>query len=237
MRSGKLWFKPSFIHAAAAAALALAAGARADGAREDGEETPRDRAVAAARSRLGERFRGDCSAFVIAAWRGAGIVPLLGGGRSRSESLSRGSRRVELPRPGDLAFFHDTYDRNHDGRANDRFTHVALVEEVDGERVTLLHRGARGIERIHMDLVHPSDPDENDPVRVLRRRDAPGTRVLAGELFAGYGAVAGADSATPEVARTGPPGSRRPRPARAPPRPAGSPGAPRGAPPEPRPEG
>lgn len=224
--------------AAAAAALALAAGARADGAREDGEETPRDRAVAAARSRLGERFRGDCSAFVIAAWRTAGIVPPLGGGRSRSESLARGSRRVDAPRPGDLAFFHHTYDRNHDGRANDRFTHVALVEEVDGERVTLLHRGARGIERIHMDLVHPSDPDENDPVRVLRRRDAPGTRVLAGELFAGYGAVAGADGTTPEAARTGgPSGSRRPRPARAPARPAGPPAEPRGSPPEPRSEG
>ncbi len=186
------------------------------------EEAPRDRAVAAARHAVGRPFRGDCSAFVISAWRSAGIVPPLGRGRSRSESLHAASVAVARPRPGDLAFFHHTYDRNRAGRADDPFTHVALVEAVDGERVTLLHRGSRGIERIRMDLAHPSDPDENDPVRKRRRRDARGTRVLAGELFAGYGAVPGADGATRAEARTGPAGSRPPRPARLPASPAGS---------------
>ncbi|HET8540771.1 MAG TPA: CHAP domain-containing protein [Anaeromyxobacter sp.] len=173
---------------AVAAALALVPPARAGGS-----EGLRGRAVANARRHLGQRFPGDCSGFVIAAWRSAGVAPLLGAGRSRSESLQRGSRRVARPRPGDLAFFHHTYDRNRDGRANDRFTHVALVEAVDGDRVTLLHRGAARVERIRMDLVRPSDPAVNDPVRKLGRRDAPGTRSLAGELFAGFGAVAGVD--------------------------------------------
>jgi hypothetical protein len=183
--------------------------------------------VAAARRTLGRPFRGDCSAFVISAWRSAGIAPPLGRGRSRSESLHRGNVEVDRPRPGDLAFFHHTYDRNRDGRANDPFSHVALVEDVEGERVTLLHRGVRGIERIRMDLAHPSDPDLNDAVRKLRRRDAPGTRVLAGELFAGWGRVPGADGATRAEARTGRARSRPSRPERAPASPPG-PQPPRG---------
>ena len=36
----------------------------------------------------------------------------------------------KVPRPGDLAFFDDTYDANHDGRTNDPLTHVAVVLSV-----------------------------------------------------------------------------------------------------------
>jgi hypothetical protein len=178
------------VRRSACAALALAAAlslpARAGSAEPD---APRERAVAAAERALGRPFRGDCSAFVISAWRSAGIVPPLGSGRSRSESLRRGSVEVAQPRPGDLAFFHHTYDRNRDGRVNDLFSHVALVEVVDGDAVTLLHRGARGVERVRMDLARPSDPALNDPVRVLRRGERRKVRTLAGELFAGFGAL------------------------------------------------
>jgi len=175
-----------------ALALALLQGGAALAAPPaDGGGGPRARAVAFARRHLGERWREDCSGFVLSALRDAGVRPRLGPGRSRSESLRRASRPVEIPRPGDLAFFHHTYDRNRDGRANDPYTHVALVEAVDGERVTLLHRGSRGIERVRMDLRRPSDPAANDPVRARRRRDPRGLRVLSGELFAGYGALAG----------------------------------------------
>ncbi len=40
-----------------------------------------------------------------------------------------------------------------------------------------------------MDLARPSDPAVNDPVRLLRSGEPAATRVLAGELFAGFGAV------------------------------------------------
>lgn len=150
----------------------------------------RERMVAAARRLVGRPFRGDCSGFVLSIVRGAGIRPALPAARSRSESLWFATRTVEVPRPGDLAFFHDTYDRNRDGLANDPYTHVALVERVEGNAVTLLHRGIHGIERLRMDLAHPSDPDANDAVRVARASDPPGTRILAGELFAGFGEVA-----------------------------------------------
>lgn len=149
-----------------------------------------ERIVAAAQHLLGRPFRGDCSGFVLSLLREAGVRPALPPARSRSESLFRGGEPVAAPRPGHLAFFHDTYDRNRDGRRNDRFTHVALVEKVEGELVTLLHRGLHGIERLRMDLARPRDPSANDRVRIPRKADPPGTPLLAGELFAGFGAVA-----------------------------------------------
>lgn len=181
---------------AGALVLALLAGGPALAARRaddggDGADAPRQRALAFAHRKLGRRFAGDCSGFVLAALREAGIRPALGRARSRSESLHRASRAVKRPRPGDLAFFHHTYDRNRDGRANDPYSHVALVETVHGDAVTLLHRGARGIERVRMNLRRPSDPGANDPVRWRRKRDPRRLRVLSGELFAGYGSLPG----------------------------------------------
>jgi hypothetical protein len=155
----------------------------------EGGEAARASIVAAARRQLGDRFQGDCSGFVLSLLRTAGVGIALRPARSRSEALYLASRRVTAPRPGDLAFFHDTYDRDRDGRADDPYTHVAVVESVSGDRVLLLHRSSRGIERVRMDLARPSDRARNDPVRQLRRRDPRSLRVLAGELFAGYGAV------------------------------------------------
>jgi peptidoglycan DL-endopeptidase CwlO len=152
----------------------------------------REQILAEARRRLGGRPRLDCSGYVLSAYRAAGVTVRLGPARSRSEALFHASRAVDLPRPGDLAFFHDTHDRNRDGRRGDRFTHVALVEAVDGSEVTLLHRGRR-VQRIRMDLDRPSDPERNDQVRIRRPRDGKGTRYLAGELFAAFGALLDGD--------------------------------------------
>jgi hypothetical protein len=168
-------------------ALVLLTGPAPAGAA--GTEATRARVVSAARGQLGRPFRGDCSGFVLSVLRGAGVEVFLRPARSRSESLFVASRRVRVPRPGDLAFFHHTYDRDRDGRADDPYTHVALVEAVEGRTVLLLHRSSRGIERVRMDVSRPSDRRANDPVRHPRRDDPPGTRRLAGELFAGYGAV------------------------------------------------
>lgn len=176
-----------------AAALALLVGASALApAAAAGEDGPRPRALSAARRQLGRPYAGDCSAFVLDVWRAAGLrLPALRLARSRSESLRRASREVDAPRPGDLAFFHHTYDRNRDGLPNDWYTHVALVEAVDGSGVLLLHRGSRGVERLRMDLSRPSDPAANDPVRARRKGEPPALRVLTGELFAGFGALPG----------------------------------------------
>lgn len=174
--------------AAGLAAAALLLAAAAPPARDAGEGE-RARMVAAARRHVGRAFAGDCSSFLLALLAEAGVRVALAPARSRSESLYLASLRVSAARPGDLAFFHDTYDRNRDGRPNDAYTHVALVEAVAGSAVVLVHRGARGIERVRMDLSRPDDPAANDPVRSARPADPAGTPRLAGELFAGFGAL------------------------------------------------
>jgi hypothetical protein len=147
----------------------------------------RAQVIEAARALVGTRFRGDCSGYVLHVLQAAGLGVRLGPGVSRSESLYRASRPVESPRPGTLAFFHDSYDRDRDRRLDDRFTHVALVERVEGTTVFLLHRARKGVERARMDLARPEDPAANDRLRVRRRGDPRGTRYLTGELFAAFG--------------------------------------------------
>jgi hypothetical protein len=158
-------------------------------------EPARQRLVVAARRYLGRAWPGDCSDFVerVHAEAGLRLAPLPA--RSASEGLWRASRRVERPRPGDLAFFHDTFDRDRDGRRGDRFTHVALVEAVDGPHVTLIHRGSRGIQRLSMNLARRHDPAENGWLRKRRSADPAGGRFLSGELFAAFATAVPARSA------------------------------------------
>jgi hypothetical protein len=140
--------------------------------------------VSIARRHLGERFRGDCSEFVRRVYAEA-RAPLPTPARS-SESIYRGLARVRRPRPGDLAFFHRTYDREPPGPRRNLYTHVALVEAVSGSRVSLIHRTSAGIQRFAMNLSRPADPGENGAVRRRRPDDRPHLQYLAGELFAGY---------------------------------------------------
>ena len=143
-------------------------------------------ALARARELLGHRPRLDCSGYVLLAYRAAGLSPALPPRRNRSQALRDAWPSVEAPRPGDLAFFRGTTGRQRrDGGGP--ITHVALVETVDGDQVTLLHRGAR-VERLRLDLAQPSDPARNDPVRARRRGDPAWMRYLAGELLSGFAA-------------------------------------------------
>jgi hypothetical protein len=153
-------------------------------------EEARARILEVARREVGGRFDGDCSGWIRHVMRTAGVeLGPLPSARSMSESLHLVSRPVERPRPGDLVFFHDTYDRDGSGRLGQPWTHVALVEEVDGDAATLLHRGGSGIVRIRIDRSRPHDDAANDAVRVRTGHDPRGTRYLAAELFAGWGDV------------------------------------------------
>ncbi len=172
---------------------------------DSAERSPaaRRRVVERAREHVGGRFRGDCSAFVRRVYAEAGVRLAPAPAPSASDGLYRALAPVRRPRPGDLAFFRPTTRRASGGR----ITHVALVEAVDGERVTLIHRGSRGIARVRMNLARRHDRRENDP---LRRRGAGPARdvpVLSGELVAGYASALPA--AEPRrAARTGGPASR-----------------------------
>ncbi len=97
------------------------------------------------------------------------------------------------PTIGDLAFFHNTFDANDDGRNNDWYTHVAIVESVrpSGSAELLGYRNGR-VERFHLNLeqVDAATLSGNEPANTaLRERgsdDAPFTQYLSGQLFAGF---------------------------------------------------
>jgi len=102
------------------------------------------------------------------------------------------------PAVGDLVFFHNTFDRNGDGRNNDWYTHIGVVESVDndGDIFVLSYLDGQ-VSRTHLNLESPNEStDENGNVlnTVMRRRsenDAPYTQYLASELCAGFGSLLG----------------------------------------------
>ena len=144
----------------------------------------------------GKRYRDDCSGLIEAALAAAG-----GTWTGSSASLYDAAREAGLtrrrPRPGDVAFFDNTYDRDGDRRLDDRLTHVAIVENVDrAGTITLIHRGSRGITRLRMNLRHKHWRDDgegnvyNDYLRARSKNDRPRTRYLAGELWVRFGRFA-----------------------------------------------
>lgn len=131
----------------------------------------------------------DCSGFVALVYRDAGIM--LGGSvtelwRVLSEKKAVGS---DLPQPGDIVFFRETYDRNRDGRRNDGLTHVGIVEEsADDGTVVFIHRGSKGVERSRFNVKDPLTHFTSDGRLMndyLRARSRQLRAYLAGELYAG----------------------------------------------------
>jgi hypothetical protein len=112
----------------------------------------------------------------------------------------RGALHQGRPSPGDLIFFHETYDRNRDGRLDDGLTHIGVVEGVEPDgTVVFVHRTGQGVTRSKVNPSRPLDHGVNDWLRV-RARGWPAA--LTGELFSGYA------SASALVARPFAAGSR-----------------------------
>jgi hypothetical protein len=154
----------------------------------------------------GQRFGSDCSGFVEAVYTAEGLrlrdlmqraAPNERSGVAAAWYAARAHGRVfgagEWPAPGDLVFWHDTYDRNRNGRADDRFTHLGIVEYVEDGTVYFLHRGGRGVARGVMTPGRPDDPSDgegrrlNSPLRATTHPVKDGG--LAGALLAGYGRI------------------------------------------------
>lgn len=152
-----------------------------------------------------ERFQADCSGFVAWVYQAEGVPLRRLGARAAPDERSAVAAAYfaarawgvvfggggEWPRPGDLVFFRDTYDRNRDGRFDDPFTHVGIVEGIDEDgTVTFIHRGSRGVARGAMTLARPSerrDEHGRELNSILRRgRAKPDGSTLAGRLFMGY---------------------------------------------------
>ncbi len=141
----------------------------------------------------------DCTGLVRLAYESAGIRLMDGAGVRGDNGVtaiyrkarSRGALHRGRPKPGDLVFFRETYDRNRDGRRNDGLTHVGVVERVEASgQVTIIHRGGKGVARTRMDLRHPKlhrarrgGAVVNDYLRQASRKHR---AYVTGELFAGY---------------------------------------------------
>lgn len=170
-------------------------------------EQDRSRLVKAAHDAIGRAhltvknrsFRADCSGTVRAIFTKA-QVRLGGVIKNRQDNDVKAIYRYvrkygkitnNNPRPGDLVFFHNTYDRSRNGRMNDALTHVGIVEKVSGSTVYFIHHLGQSIIRSRMDLSMPDEtinPKSNERVNhVLRRAQGRFRAFTAAELFAGYG--------------------------------------------------
>lgn len=187
------------VASAAAQGCATTAGARRR-ARQD-VEAVLDQALEmmdAERVRVGHTlYRNDCSGFVDAVFDASGIelvdpgIEAVSGTEAIYRGLQRRGRilRGRTARPGDLAFFHNTWDRNGNKLRDDRFSHVALVERVgpDGA-VGLVHFASGKVKRDVMNLRRPGvarDPLTGETVNSYLRRG--GGRILSGQLFFRFG--------------------------------------------------
>jgi len=143
----------------------------------------------------GDTYRWDCSGMVMAAYAKADEA-LVGNSKALWEQAKEAGllHKRKEPALGDVAFFDNTYDRNRNGRRDDRLTHVAVVEEVapDGT-ITLVHLGSKGVVRILMNLHHPGDRADADGQKInsyLRASSGKdGGKVLSGDLWVGFGSL------------------------------------------------
>jgi hypothetical protein len=105
---------------------------------------------------------------------------------------ANGKTHQKSPLPGDVAFFHNAFDANADGRNNDWYTHVGVVVDVDayGTADVLSWKGGK-VRTIKLNVAHPDEAERDGEVINSRLRtptadDAPFTQYHAGQLFAGW---------------------------------------------------
>ncbi len=179
------------------------------------KEMPRQTALAktavrfVGRSRIqigGRSFNPDCSGFVRGVYASqrvdlySGLGELDGGngvGRIYAHVLKHGRIHYgPTVHPGDIVFFHNTWDFNGDGLTNDPLTHIGVVEKVEPNGTVLFVSSlSRGIARYRMNLRYPDAHKATDGRVVndfLRRKhvgDGRGTQYLAGQLFAAFGTL------------------------------------------------
>lgn len=165
------------------------------------------RFVGQSRIRVGGRnYTPDCSGFVRGVYATqrvdlyGGLGELDGGngvGRIFTHVVEHGRIHYgPTVHPGDLVFFHNTWDFNRDGLPNDPLTHVGVVEKVDLDgTVVFISSVSAGIKRYRMNLQYPDNHKAadgrilNDFLRRKHLGDSEGTYYLAGRLFAAFGTL------------------------------------------------
>ena len=143
----------------------------------------------------GQRFRMDCSGVIRAIYFKAGIDlakdfnKYKGGGTQRIHETLRVKGliyRPTVPVPGDILFWDNTYDANHNGRSDDMLSHIGMVVSSDkksGNVIYVHHNEKKGIVFEKMNLLHPDDPTYNAVMRSQRAKKLPGNKYLASHLY------------------------------------------------------
>ena len=155
----------------------------------------------------GRNFRYDCSGFIrgITSVLGVDVMGEAGDDGDNGVRLIHHwverhgeNHQRKLPRPGDLVYFDNTWDKNGNGKLDDPLTHVGLVESVaDDGTLQILHRANRGIVRDPMNLLRPHDTQDgmkrpiNSILRPKGKRDPSAMPHLMSELWAGFGTLRG----------------------------------------------
>lgn len=152
-------------------------------------------------ARLSRGVPDDCTGLVRLAYWSAS-VELLGPEALASDNgvtaiyrhaLALNAVHLHSPQPGDLVFFRETYDRNHDGKRNDGLTHVAIVTSVEPDgTVVFVHRAHGGVKDGRFNLQHPREDESPAGERwndVLRTASRTTRAYLAGELFVAFASV------------------------------------------------
>ena len=152
----------------------------------------------------GRLERNDCSGFVQTAYSRAG-VPHAGNTASYWADAARsgGTHFDKRPKPGDLAFFDNTYDKNRNGRVDDELSHVAIVVSIDEDgTIHMVHNSnSKPVRTLTMNLERPDlfmkgGKKYNDYLRANNYGPESGPR-LAGQLWRGFARL------SPEPAKTG----------------------------------
>jgi len=106
---------------------------------------------------------------------------------------------------GDLVFFHNVVDANRDGRNNDWYTHVAIVESKKGDVYTVQGFAHGAVQRHQLRLGKDEPTAASSRLREPAPNDPPFTQYYTSELFAGFCGMLGdrpelvmIDSWTPE---------------------------------------
>ncbi len=164
------------------------------------------RIVEAARSLLGRsqlqfekaNFSSDCSGFVLAAYYLGGIdlrkeyERQSGNGVRRLYQIARLHHLLstdQIPFPGDVLFWDNTYDANGDGKWNDELTHTGIVvaSYSDGKVDYIHYHIRRGIVLERMDLRNPDEESFNAPIRIKEPGNPRPEKWLAAQLYRASG--------------------------------------------------
>lgn len=185
---------------------AAPAGEFAAGPSPAGERVARSARAFVGRTRLrvaGRTYNLDCSGTILAIYHDAGIDLLpqfqrqSGNGVRRLYGIARDHSLLyepKLPRPGDVIFWDNTYDRNGDRLWNDELTHAGIVISAgpDGQVEYVHHNYSRGIVVERMNLYDPDAHTQgsvlvNSPMRMKSHRHLNPREWLASHLYRGAG--------------------------------------------------